>query len=80
MFVFVRMRFHNHVDTQLVKHFKRAMRRIYRAGLNPMQPVQLHWAPRLWGPAPWCLGRLFIFVRYTLRLRIQQKRHINFMV
>jgi len=22
-------------------------------------------------PAPWCLGRLFIFARYTLRLRIQ---------
>jgi len=31
-------------------------------------------------PAPWCLGRLFIFARYTLRLRIQQKRHINFNV
>jgi len=30
------------------------------------------------GPAPWCLGRLFIFVRYALRLRIQQKCHINF--
>jgi len=27
-----------------------------RAGLKPMQ---LHWAPRLWGLAPWCLGRLF---------------------
>ena len=23
-----------------------------RAGLKPMQPMQLHWAPRLWGPAP----------------------------
>jgi len=23
------------------------------------------------GPAPWCLGRLFSFTRYTLRLRIQ---------
>ena len=32
------------------------------------------------GPAPWCLGRLFIFARYTLRLRIQWKRHINFIV
>jgi len=39
-----------------------------RAGLKPMQ---LHWAPRLWGPAPWCVGRLFIFARYTLRLRNQ---------
>jgi len=42
-----------------------------RTGLKPMQPMQLHWAPCLWRPAPWCLGRLFIFVRYTLRLRIQ---------
>jgi len=23
------------------------------------------------GPAAWCLGRSFIFARYTLRLRIQ---------
>jgi len=22
-------------------------------------------------PAPWCLGRMLIFARYTLRLRIQ---------
>jgi len=42
-----------------------------RAGLKPMQPMQLHWAPLLWGLAPWCLGRLFSFARYTLRLRIQ---------
>jgi len=21
-----------------------------RAGLKPMQPMRLHWAPRLWGP------------------------------
>jgi len=27
-----------------------------RAGLKPMQPMQLHWAPRFWDPAPWCLG------------------------
>jgi len=25
------------------------------------------WAPPLWGPVPWCLGRLFIFARYSLR-------------
>jgi len=25
---------------------------VTRAGLKPMQPMQLHWAPRLWGPAP----------------------------
>jgi len=50
---------------------------VCRAGLKPMQ---LHWAPRLWGPAPWCLGRLFIFARCTLRLKIQKKRHINSIV
>ena len=44
---------------------------VYRAGLKPMQPMQLHWAPRLWGPAPWCLGGLLIFSRYTLRLGMQ---------
>ena len=55
-------------------------RNVTRAGLKPMQPMQLHWAPRLCCPAPWCLGRLFIFAGYTLRLRIQQKRHINFNV
>ena len=32
------------------------------------------------GLAPWCLGGLFIFAKYTLHLRIQQKRHINFIV
>jgi len=42
--------------------------RMRRAGLKPMQ---LHWAPHLWGPALWFLGRLFIFANYTLRLRIQ---------
>jgi len=42
-----------------------------RADLNPMQPMQLHWSPRLWGPAPWCLVRLFIFSRYPLRSKIQ---------
>ena len=34
-----------------------------RAGLKPMHPMQLHWAPRLWGPAPWWSDRLFIFAR-----------------
>jgi len=29
--------------------------------------MQLHWAPRLWDPAPWCLGRLFIFARPCAR-------------
>jgi len=39
-----------------------------RAGLKLMQ---LHLAPRLWGPAPWCLVRSFIFSRYRLRSRLQ---------
>jgi len=30
MFVLVRIQFHNHVDTQLVKPFERAMRWIYQ--------------------------------------------------
>jgi len=25
----------------------------YRTGLKPMQPMHLHWVPRLWDPAPW---------------------------
>ena len=50
---------------------------VLRASLKPMQPMRLHWAPRLWGPAPWSLGRLFIFVRYSLGSRIQQKRLIT---
>jgi len=51
-----------------------------RAGLKPMQPMQPHWAPRLWSPAPWCFGGLFIFARCTLRLRIQYNCQINFIV
>ena len=27
-----------------------------RAGLKPMQPMQLHWAPRLWGPRAMLFG------------------------
>jgi len=23
---------------------------LHRVGLKPMQPMQLHWAPRIWGP------------------------------
>ena len=36
---------------------------------KPMKPMQLHWAPRLWGPrTAWCLGRLFIFFPIPLAL------------
>jgi len=41
-----------------------------RVGLKPMQPMRLHWAPRLRGAAPWWLSRLLIFSRYSLRARI----------
>ena len=58
---------------------------LFRAGRKPMQPMQLHWAhaswaPASWGPAPWRLERLFIFARYSLRSRIQQKWLINIIV
>jgi len=40
---------------------------------RPFKPIQLHWARRIWdrarriwGPAPWCLGRLFIFCQMHL--------------
>jgi len=46
---------------------------VSRASLKPMQPMQLHWAPHRWGPAQWCLGKLFILPRYSLRSRIQYK-------
>jgi len=37
MFVSVRMQFHNHVDTQAVKRFDRAMRCIYDIKLEILQ-------------------------------------------
>jgi len=37
--------------------------------------MQLHWAPRLGAWVDYS-----VFSRYTLRLRIQEKRHINFIV
>ena len=30
--------------------------------------MQLHWAPRLWGPALWCVGVLLLFFQMTLAL------------
>ena len=51
-----------------------------RAGLKSMQPMQPHWAPRLWGPAPWCLGRLFIFARYTLHLFSRNAMQISLLI
>jgi len=40
---------------------------VRRAGLRPMQ---LHWPRAYGGPAPCCLGSLFIFARYCLHSRI----------
>ena len=40
--------------------------------LKPMQPIQLHWVPRFWTPAPWCLGRVdCLFLPDTPCARIQ---------
>jgi len=50
-----------------------------RAVLKPMQPLRLHWAPCVRGPAPWWLCNLFIFVRYLFRTRIVE-RLINIIV
>jgi len=40
-------------------------------GWADLKPMQLHWAGASAGPAPWCLGRFFIFSRYSLHSRIQ---------
>jgi len=39
-----------------------------------MQPMQLHWAPCLWGP------KLFIFARYSLRSGFQYNQLMNLIV
>jgi len=44
--------------------------RMTRAGLKLMQPMQLHWPRASEGPVPWCLGKLFIFSRYSFHSRI----------
>jgi len=48
------------------------------AGLEPMLPMQLHWAPRLPHHGVWA-GCSF-FYRCNLRLRIQWKRLLNLIV
>jgi len=39
-----------------------------RAGLEPMQPMQLHWAPRLWRPPAMVLGQDVHFCQILLAL------------
>jgi len=58
-----------------------------RACLKPMQPIRLHWAPRLWGPAPLVAPRFWgpramcldsnSFLPNTPYDQIQQKRLIK---
>jgi len=39
-----------------------------RAGLKPMQPMQLHWAPHLWGPRGMVFGQAVHFCQILLEL------------
>jgi len=39
-----------------------------RAGLKPMQPMQLHWAPRPWGPHAMVFGKIDHFCQIPLSL------------
>jgi len=38
-----------------------------------MQPMRLHWTPRLWGPRAVVVEQLFIFARYSFRTRIIER-------
>jgi len=40
-----------------------------RAGLKPMQPMQLHWAPRVWGPRAMVFGQVVHFCSKFLQRR-----------
>jgi len=50
---------------------------VVRAGLKPMQPMRLHWAPRLWwprasgGPAP-CVWKVVHFCQKFLALKFSR--------
>jgi len=39
-----------------------------RTGLKPMQPMQLHWAPRVWGPRPVVFGHVVHFCQILFAL------------
>jgi len=47
-----------------------------RAGLKPMQPMRLHWAPRHWGPRAMCLDSSSVLPN-TPCTQIQKKRFIK---
>jgi len=40
-----------------------------RAGLKPMYPMQLHWAPRLWGSRAMVVGQVVHFCQVILALK-----------
>ena len=48
-----------------------------KAGLTPMLPMQLHWAPCLWGPRAMVFRQFVHFCRipYSLRLRIVESTY-----
>jgi len=39
-----------------------------RAGLKPMQPMQLHWASRIWGASAMVFGWIIHFCQIHLAL------------
>jgi len=39
---------------------------VNRAVLKPMQPMQIHWAPRLWGPRAMVVGQVIHFCQILL--------------
>jgi len=41
-----------------------------RTGLKPMQPMRLHWAPRLWGPRAMVFGQVVHFCQILLELKV----------
>jgi len=44
-------------------HSGPALSRYRTFGLKPMQPMQLHWAPRLWVPRVMVFGKIIHFAR-----------------
>jgi len=40
-----------------------------RAGLRPMHPMQLHWAPPLWGPRAMVVRQVVYFFQIILVLK-----------
>jgi len=55
----------------IVIHFNpsRSFFSVDRAGLKPMYPMQLHWAPRIWGPHAMVVGQVVHFCQVILALK-----------